>query len=315
MLNQIKIRVWWRKKTLLHYALLPISMLYLITHWTKFHLLSRPKKIPAHVICVGNVVLGGSGKTPFCIALYQKLSKMGYKVAFISRGYGKIMKRSDVVRVTNSSYSTEVGDEALLLSKYAPTYIADDRYKAAIQAASDGAEIIIMDDGYQNNTLHKDYSFLLINNTYGLGNNLTLPAGPLREPFDCAKRRADCVVLVKPASEESLDVAADMIATVTPEHVDIAGEKFIALCAISNPDSFLKTVDALGAIVIEKRLFSDHHNYTTLELDKVFTDARKAHVKVVTTEKDAVKIPIKYHKDMLCIKIVIDFELPQNLRF
>ena len=300
------IRNFWKKKSALTYLLLPFSYLYLIAFHIKF-LFASPKKVKAKVICVGNVTVGGAGKTPFCIALAKSLIKKGKKVAFISRGYrGSLSSRKKAIRVTKKHSYLEVGDEPLLLSEIAPTYICPDRFKAAKLAIADGANTIIMDDGLQNHSLEQDEKILIIDSNYGLGNNLPLPAGPLRETIGHALNRVTNVYVLG-------DKIPQILKKYKPLHckyvVDNAksykGKKYVTMCGIANPNKFQTTVKSLNIKVPKSFCFPDHFKYSPKTLAEVIDSAIANKCKILTTTKDFVKIPHDLHHHFEALRIFI----------
>lgn len=302
---------FWKYRGLLSYLLSPLTLLYYIGHLINYHIIQRPKKAKPFVICVGNAVVGGTGKTPFALSLGKKLIDLGYSIAFLSRGYESLSQQTEyAVMVTDKMTAKQVGDEALLLSKTAPTYVCKNRYKAALYAAEEGADIVIMDDGMQNNTLAKDFTFLLIDSQNPAGNGFMIPAGPLREPLSIAKKRADCIIMVgsKDKDTES-QISANIISTTKPTEK----KKYIAFSGIGNPDRFLNILSKYNFDVKDHRFFPDHHHYTNSELDDLLKRAKKQKLKLITTEKDAVKISSKYLKQIEVLEISMKFKMPHAL--
>jgi len=234
LFDKSSIRRFWKKRSMLNYALLPFSLLYWIGHLVTFYIINRPKKVGAYVICVGNAIVGGSGKTPICAVLAKSLNAGGHNVAIITRGYARKSISLDVIKVRKDSDYRDVGDEALILSQYAPTYVSCSKVKAAERAILDGADVVIMDDGYQNNSIHKDFNVLLISAEYGIGNGFILPAGPLREPFSA---------------------------------------KVVTLSSISNPDIFIETVQSLGADIVKSIVYDDHYGYSDSDIEEIIRDS------------------------------------------
>jgi tetraacyldisaccharide 4'-kinase len=303
----------WNRKSFINTLLFPFSILYYLAFKFKFYLLQHPKRLKkAKVICVGNCVIGGSGKTPTCIALHKLLHKK-YKIAFISRGYkARLMHDRYVVKVDKNKHSyRDVGDEPLLLSEYAPTYICIDRYRAGVQAEKDGAELIIMDDGLQNNTIIKDIKILVIDQNFQFGNGLLIPAGPCRDlPKNCMK---DSDVIIRIGSNKHIVKLGDDSKTIYGEvkHLPIKKQlhRVICLSGIAKPTKFLDTVKKMGLEVIGQYNFPDHHCYSTEELEELLNLAEQLNCKdIVTTEKDYVKIPKNLKKYFTPIKIELHLE-------
>ncbi|MCE2993802.1 MAG: tetraacyldisaccharide 4'-kinase [Alphaproteobacteria bacterium] len=286
---------------MLNYALLPFSLLYWIGHLVTFYIINRPKKVGAYVICVGNAIVGGSGKTPICAVLAKSLNAGGHNVAIITRGYARKSISLDVIKVRKDSDYRDVGDEALILSQYAPTYVSCSKVKAAERAILDGADVVIMDDGYQNNSIHKDFNVLLISAEYGIGNGFILPAGPLREPFSAAAGKADLKILVGYNKLDS-DIKCDFEAKAQFVcDADVSGKKVVTLSSISNPDIFIETVQSLGADIVKSIVYDDHYGYSDSDIEEIIRDSDG--LAIVTTEKDLVKIASKYRSKFMCVKV------------
>ena len=184
---------FWDKKGLPSVLLAPASFFY--AQGTAKAVRGRGYRPRAKTICVGNLTVGGSGKTPTAIAIAQGLQASGKNVHFVTKGYGRKSKNIGVVKV-KSQPAEEVGDEPLLLAQTAPTWVADSRAEGAKQADAAGADIIIMDDGFQSSEVEKDFSLVVIDGGYGLGNGKVMPAGPLREKPEKGLKRADAILVI-----------------------------------------------------------------------------------------------------------------------
>jgi len=280
---------FWSKRGILNFLLLPFSGFYLLVHLINFYG-RKPKRVAAKVICLGNIMVGGAGKTPLAIALGKALLKQGKKVAFISRGYKGALSSATAVRVDARTHTfKEVGDEPLLLAQIAPTYICTNRYFAARLAEEEGADTLIMDDGLQNNTLVKDISILVCDGKYGLGNGFILPAGPLREPFSFVSQLIDYVFCYDKKlqfSDKKSFIGKTEVVT-----KGLKGKRYIALCGIATPEKFLASLRQSGAVVVAKFIFPDHHPFSELEIANVLAAARKHKAQIITTAKDYVRLP------------------------
>jgi tetraacyldisaccharide-1-P 4'-kinase len=183
---------FWKTINILSISLYPISILYSWISKARY-LLQKPYHCKSKVICIGNVTIGGSGKTPLAIAIGKLLIAKKYKIAYACKNYGGSIKSA--TQVVPSHNPTQVIDEAMLLSKIAPTFIASTRL-AAIKAASRIANIVIADDGLQNNSFHKDLSILAISEDKNFGNNLIFPAGPLRQSLVAGIKKSDLIFMM-----------------------------------------------------------------------------------------------------------------------
>ncbi|MDF3047226.1 MAG: lpxK [Candidatus Midichloriaceae bacterium] len=329
---QEKVRKFWSKKTFLNDLLVPFGFIYYLGHLVNFHILQKPQSVRSMVICVGNTVIGGAGKTPFALALGKKLKKMGLKIAYITSGYKSSAAKSPIAILVNPKFhkAADVGDESLLLARVAPTYVNSNRYLAAAAAEADGARVIIMDDGLQNNTLRKNYTFLILDDTYKLGNGYPIPAGPLREPYRKACARADAVVLVtneqkhqktpdnltlknRTTRNNGRQLKSDFLATLTTSKPPIQGCKYFAFCGIAVPQKFFGTLKRADFKIAKTKVFDDHYEYSDADIEKLIANANG--MQLITTEKDIVKIPQKYHDRIDYLPIELTFNMPEELLY
>ena len=254
--------------------------------------LARPYRAPVPVVCVGNLVAGGAGKTPVAMALADHLAERGVGVHLVSRGYGGSL--AGPVRVDPGRHdAATVGDEALLLALHAPSWVARDRAAGARAAAAAGAGAILLDDGFQNPTLEKDLSLIVVDADYGFGNGRVIPAGPLRESLRRGLARADAVVLL--GDEGNAETIAGELPVLRAVLAPIAGRRFagmrlLAFAGIGRPEKFFATLRALGADLIDAHAFPDHFPYRSGDLDELWRAADRAHARLVTTAKDIVRI-------------------------
>jgi tetraacyldisaccharide 4'-kinase len=255
----------------------------------------QPKHAPVPVICVGNLVTGGAGKTPVVRAVVRLMVERGLEAHVLMRGYGG--RERGPLRVDPETHSAaEVGDEALLAARQAPTWVARQRPAGAAAAVDAGAEAILMDDGFQNPSLAKDLCLLVIDGDFGLGNGRVLPAGPLREAPERALARADAVVLMGEdragvtgwLNERRPLIRADLVPG--PGGADLSGRHVVAFAGIARPEKFFATLETLGAEVVERLDFVDHHAYRDREVAAIVARAAKLDALAVTTEKDAVRL-------------------------
>ena len=203
-------KFWYKKNdTYISNTLYPLSLLF--RFGTKLrNIFSIKSNTDLPVICIGNIVVGGAGKTPVAIKLGTLLKQKGYKPNFVSKGYGGIEKNNTLIKEWHSAQS--VGDESLLLSEVAHTWIGKDRNKSFILAKENGADCIIMDDGFQNPTLQKDFSIIVINGEQGFGNKRVIPSGPLRESISRGISRANLIIVIGEISEDVKTVSKSNIA-------------------------------------------------------------------------------------------------------
>jgi tetraacyldisaccharide 4'-kinase len=256
----------------------------------------RPHRVDRPVICVGNLVAGGAGKTPVALALGDVLMARGQAVNFLTRGYGG--RASGPLRVDDRRHDAAlVGDEALLLAARAPTWVAADRVAGAEAAVEAGADVIIMDDGFQNPSLAKDVSVVVIDGDYGFGNGRVMPAGPLREAVAAGLRRAQAAVVMGGGPEWDQYLAPHGVAVLhaalepEPDCAALAGKRVLAFAGIARPEKLTATLEAMGCQVVESISFADHHPYDADELMTLVEQASRQGAVPVTTAKDHVRLP------------------------
>ena len=277
-----------------------------------------PRKVSVPVICVGNLTAGGAGKTPAALSLGRLLAAKGCKVHFLTRGYRGREKGS--LQVDPSQHSADdVGDEALLLAAAAPTWVARNRVAGAEAAIRSGAGVIVMDDGFQNHSLARDLSVLVIDGPYGLGNRRLLPAGPLREPVDGGLARADAVVIVgedrQGWSRRCPEGQRLLRAALHPAEgaQELKSRRLYAFAGIARPEKFFDTLQDLGAEVAGRRRFPDHHRYQAWQIDQILEEAAALKATAITTEKDAVKIDSDRRRQLLVLPVELTWEDPAQL--
>lgn len=292
---------WYQQKTLteklLKWTLAPLGWIYGWLVRKKFDMYF-PVPMAKPVICVGNLVAGGAGKTPVVLSLADLLRDKGYNPHLLTRGYGG--KETGPLQVSpNRDTAYDVGDEALLLVEKAPTWISAKRPLGAQAAIDTGANIIVMDDGFQNPVIYKDFSFVVIDGKVGFGNKGIMPSGPLRESAAFGLSRADAVVLIGEDRAGAGDVirrhtqAPILQAALVPDddNPDVKGKKVFAFAGIGRPLKFKEMLDAAGALVEGWAPFPDHYPYDDEDLKEIVAAADAAGAMLVTTAKDHVRLP------------------------
>lgn len=275
---------WYQDPTFLIKLFKPFSMLYpTLAKLSK--LFAKPYHSKKKVVCIGNVVAGGSGKTPVVIALAKQLQEQGFRVNILSRGYGGSLDGPILVD-PQIHKSGDVGDEPLLLCKAAPTWICKSRLKGVKHLENiPDIDIILLDDGLQNPSVYKDYSYLIIGASQGIGNGLCLPFGPLREPLNWATSKADDIIIV---GRGSFKIDGSQYVDYQYENaVDFKDKEIIAFAGIGFPKKFYDSLIECGAKVVYTKSFPDHHPYKYSD----FTDLLKYKLPLVTTAKDFVRLP------------------------
>ncbi len=280
--------------------------------------LGRYEKMPIPVICVGNVTMGGAGKTPTVIFLANYFKKNKIKVHVVSRGYGGKYKQPLLVNPKIHT-ALDVGDEPFLISQYTEVWVSKQKKEGVLLAYKAGAELVLLDDGHQNFTIKKNVNILVFDAESNLKNERIFPLGNLRESPKSAIVRADFFICIGSAiarknfQETFLQYKASKViegefkATINPI---LKKRKLVAFCGIGRPEKFFSMLIELNMLVIKKVSFPDHHFYSTSQLDKVLNIAKKNNALIVTTEKDFVKIPRAYKK--LVHSINIDLHISKN---
>jgi tetraacyldisaccharide 4'-kinase len=287
---------WWGPPDWRAYGLYPLSRAYGAV--AAYRLNTAPREpIDLPVLCVGNLTVGGTGKTPMAIALARQAQRLGLKPGFLSRGYGGSLVEAHIVDPSHDS-AKSVGDEPLLLADHGPVAVTPDRAAGARLIASRGCDIAIMDDGFQSSRIRIDYALLVVDGEQGVGNGHVIPGGPMRAPLIDQMRYADAVVRMGHGSgaDEVVRHAARAGRRVfeaeyrTRDADRFVGRRFLAFAGIGNPAKFFRTVEKAGGIVEIARPFPDHHFYTQEEIADLSAVAAKNELELLTTAKDAVRL-------------------------
>lgn len=296
----MKAPAFWESEGLLPRLLAPASWL-----WTRMALrrMARPvpRAVSVPVIVVGNLTAGGAGKTPTVIALLGILRDMGLNPAVVSRGYGGRVgpaRRVDPAR----DVAADVGDEPLLLAEVAPTWVDPTRVEGARLAEKDGADVVVLDDGFQSARIAADLAVVVLDRGQGVGNGRVMPAGPLRAPLRAQLDRAQALVTIDTGepivrSAKSVIAAADhrlmpiFRARLEPRRPEaLAGRRVLAYAGIGRPEKFVATLARAGAEVVELVSFPDHAPLTTGDAEHLLARAAATGAALVTTAKDAARL-------------------------
>lgn len=306
----IKTPKFWMRRNYISYSLLPLSLIYKAAKRV-IDLTQQTTKVSKPIICVGNLTVGGSGKTPVALALGKILQEMSVEFAYLSRGYlGKKNQFGYVDKV--KSMSCDVGDEPLILAEVAPTFVAKDRLQGARQIIKNRKiQAIILDDGMQNNLLQKDLTILVIDSKIQFGNEFIFPAGPLRESVGEGLAKADFVVVIGEVDEKLQQILANkkiISAKIKAKNLaNFSGQKLMAFCGLAHPKKFFSFLENQGLNVVNTQSFADHHSYKISELERLVAKAKKLDAKLIATKKDWVKFPSNFKRKIEYLDIDLEF--------
>jgi tetraacyldisaccharide 4'-kinase len=288
---------WWRTAGRAAALLAAASAVYAAVAVRRMRRTGRRVGIP--VLCVGNFTLGGAGKTPTALALAKLLAGAGERPFFLSRGYGG--RLSGPLQVDPAEHrARDVGDEPLLLAELGPTIVAHDRIAGAEAALAAGASVIVMDDGFQNPTLYKDVSLVVVDARRGIGNRRVFPAGPLRAPLEQQLQQTTAILLIGEG-----ELPADLSAETQSRNIPVfrakieadaaalaalSGFHVLAFAGIGDPEKFFVTLEAAGIAPLVRQAFPDHHRYTPSDAAVLLRRARQEGLTLLTTEKDFVRL-------------------------
>lgn len=303
---------FWNSVNLISNLLLPLGYIYAAA--TAHRVKKTPRRVDKPVICIGNLTAGGTGKTPTALAIAEILQQNGRNPYFVSRGYGG--KCKDLIVNPQIHTAAEVGDEPLLLAQKAKVSINPERYLAACKAIADGADCIIMDDGFQNPTLYKDLSLLVFDGEAGIGNGRPVPAGPLRENFAKGLKRADAAIILGKDCHNLAAALSDLpifYGQVTPVVPSAPLRPALAFAGIGRPEKFYNSLCECQVELRRRIDFPDHHFYTIDELQQLIDTAQQENLDLFTTGKDFVKIPALLRKHFRVLEIGIKWQNPDKL--
>lgn len=308
-------KFWYDKGSFISFVLFPFSFLYGACMFFRRQR-AAPHKSRVPVICCGNITLGGAGKTPTALWLGQELEKQGVKVVYLSRGWGGSIEGPIKVDPEKHTYH-QVGDEPLLLARQAVTIVSKNKILGSKLAEENGADVIIMDDGFQNQALHKDFSLLVLDGLKGLGNGRVFPAGPLREGLKQGLKNASAILVL---GEDRVGLCKE-VATLKPFMPlfrgklkvknaglfrDAADKKWVAFAGIGVPQKFFDSLDREKFKVVERRSFPDHCSYTDKDIQMLQDLAIRSKAQLITTAKDWVKLPSDVQKRVQVFEVTLE---------
>ena len=310
-------KFWYRSRSWQAFMLSPLGMVYA---WAtaRRQKNASPTRVDIPVICIGNLNVGGTGKTPTTIAIAQMLTSRGIAVHIVSRGYGGSLKA--VTQVDPRAHTAdETGDEPLLMAAFAPTWVANERVAGARAAQNAGADVILLDDGFQDPSLIKDLSIIVVDATRGFGNGRCLPAGPLREPVHVGLKRANAVISIgepeaqsqfRERSADQLGRIAHITASLKPIEMGMpwAEGRYLAFAGIGDPEKFFATLRGLGAPLVRTVALDDHQKLARPMIQRLMKEAQSMNAQLVTTEKDAARLPADLRSGILSLPVRLEFD-------
>ena len=305
-------KFWYVKKdTFFSRILFPFSLIFRLG--TKIRkLISYTHTFSLPIICVGNIVVGGAGKTPVSLKIGKILKTAGYNPHFVSKGYAGIIKTNTLVESWHSPKT--VGDESLMLSEVAPTWIGIKRNESIQLAKEKGGDCIIMDDGFQNPTIYKDLSIIVINSSQEFGNRRVMPSGPLRESIRRGLSRTNLIIVIGKVTDYLKKTIPDNIPVISAkfninnENKIFKGQKITAFAGIAYPEKFFNSLREQGAKIVKEVTFPDHHIFDENDLLSLAEIANKTQSILVSTQKDFVRIPKSYRSLVNTLEGEIVFE-------
>jgi|TARA_B110000093_G_C12913013_1_gene385627 tetraacyldisaccharide 4'-kinase len=305
----IKAPKFWYKESLsfLSIILLPLNIIWIFGSLLK-KLISKRKKVNIPVISIGSAIIGGSGKTPTVLFICDLLKKIGLKPHIVSRGYGGKYISTTMVR-EESTYQ-EVGDEALMMSAYNPTWVSRNRYLGCKMAEENGANIIVLDDGLQTTSIVKDFSIYVFDGMQRFGNNFLVPAGPLRETIKEAVSK--CSIIFQINDNGIQDVFLNKFKTYAryklEENHPLLEKKILAFAGLGFNRKFFDQLSDYGFNLVKIIDFPDHHKYSIQDIYSLLDQANSLDAHLMTTEKDHIRIPIDFKESVNFIKGQIEID-------
>jgi tetraacyldisaccharide 4'-kinase len=317
---------WYRPSSWISLLLMPLGAIY---GWIAARRLQNEGfDVGIPVLCVGNYHAGGAGKTPTVLALTKLLRALGESPVVLSRGYGGRLRGPISVDPARHD-AADVGDEPLMMALTVAVVVARDRIAGIALARSQGASVILMDDGFQNPAIAKDASLIVIDGDRGLGNGRVFPAGPLRAPLPPQLARTDALVVIGDGAAAKAVAAAVaargrpvLSARLRADDVSVAslsGKRVLAFAGIGDPARFFRTLRGSGIEVVRERAFADHHPFSQSEIEALTAEAKRDALTLVTTEKDMARLRSgerspDWARDIVPFAVTLEFEDIAQLR-
>lgn len=313
-------RFWWQQTpSLMARALAPFAHLYGFFAAKPFAKSAAQFDVP--IVVVGNFVAGGAGKTPICVWLVQGLVALGHRPVVVSRGYGGGLQGPVLV---DGQSATDVGDEPLLLAEFAPVVVAKNRVQGVQKAIELGADVVVLDDGFQSRLVEFNFALMVVDGEVGFGNGLCLPAGPLRAPLAVQLAHTHALVMMgEGMAQQSLLPALQnahiatfeaKLAPTKPSTFVLEGKKLFAFAGIGRPEKFLQTLKTHKLDVLDFVGFDDHYEYTRQDLERLKRQADILGAQLVTTQKDFVRLgALAQEFGVLSLPVFVDMPASEAL--
>ena len=309
---------WRRDNTLIEkfitFLLLPFTSIYFFVSKISIKKVGR---VGVPVVCVGNLNTGGSGKTPFVIYLANLLKEKKINVHIVTRGY--LGKLNGPIKVDKKKHTyLDVGDEAMLLSDLVTTWVSKNRYEGAVMATLDGADLIILDDGLQNYSLHQNFKIIMVDGSFGFGNGFLLPSGPLREAVIPRLKKSDLLII---SNKDEYGIEKKLKNKIPIFHVSskikriekLKNKKIVGFTGIGKPENFLNSLKKKKLNVIKFFAFPDHYNFGKKKIDELIKYANKNKSILVSTEKDKQRINSNQRNKIFFVNLKIELKEKSNL--
>ncbi len=316
----IKTPHFWTELSWQSVILFPVSYIWRFGHYAQQKILNT-KETEIPVICVGNLTVGGSGKTPVVITLCRFLSGIGKSTSILTRGFGG-KEKGPIFVSTNLHQSLDVGDEPLMMAHSLDVCVSRNRPLGANHILDKKKyDCIVMDDGLQNPTLKKDLNIAVFDGKFGIGNGFLLPAGPMRQKLEVGIQNIDLVIF---NGKDETGLGQKI-----PPHIPIfTGElqpdeeivekmknrRVYGFAGIGNPSRFFKTLNNIGADLVGEAHFADHHPYTDADLTQLYEEAMQSGAELVTTQKDWMRLPTDWRDRVLTVPVRIHFSADDTIK-
>ena len=296
--------------------LLPFSFLYFLISIINKKI-KKTNKIGIPVICVGNINTGGSGKTPFVIYLANLLKKRKINAHIVSRGY--LGKSNDTIKINVKKHSyKDVGDEALLLAKETTTWVSKNKFEGTLMATLNGADVVILDDGLQNYSIHQNLKIMIVDGRFGFGNQFLLPSGPLRETISSGIKKSDMLIIF---NKDENDIEKKIKNKITIIHANskiknfsqLKNKKIVGFSGIGRSEKFHSSLKDQKLNIINFFPYPDHYSYNKKEINNLINYAKKNNAVLVSTLKDKQRINFDQRKKISFLDLEIEIKKEKNI--